>query len=339
MPEANLQIFFDGLEEATPGMPCYDPAQPWFAHVTVVNANSDAKWDPSRRALDPQKPTAKAGPFSVLFQVFEGATSASDTQSVQSYTVEGLGPYPGSGDWLQGFSMQLPKNISKPDFGLKHGFRFKADTYFAVPESNEDDNSFLWEKAQVPPLAPLWKEGDPSPFSNLKFVDFKAIPGSQRQLDVLVKNQGAQQSLQLELRLSIIGQPTPASPTGSVLESASANSTAIPPGGSTWVRFKTRTAFVQPSAGLPARELKRLQATTPGSRRFRQVQASNNSSAPGGGTVQRYLVVEKDFDFVPLKPFVITLMNDARSEKVAFGEHPVKIKQPGKGGVIVVPQK
>lgn len=337
MPEANLQIFFDGLEEATPGMPCYDPEQPWFAHVTVVNANSDPKWAPNLRALDPKNPTTAAGAFAIVFEVFVGMTAALGSQHSGSFFMDSLGAYPGSNACALGFSMQLPKNISKADFGVKYGFRFTADMYSAVAESNEGDNVFLWDKSQAPPLVPTWKEGDPSPFSNLKFVDFKAIPGSSRELDVLVKNQGTQTSLQLELRLSIMGPPTPLSPTGSVVESVSANSTAIPSGASTWIRFKANTAFVQPRRGLTARDLKRLQAA-PGSRRFRQVQ-SGPSGALGGLAVPRYLVVEKDFDFVPLKPFFITLMNDARSEKVAFGESPVNTQRPGKGGPIAIPQK
>lgn len=337
MAQPNLQIFFDGLEEAVPGMPCYDPAQPWFAHVTVVNANSDPKWAPNLRALDPKNPTAAAGAFAIVFEVFVGITAALGSQHSGSVFMDSLGAYPGSNACALGFSMQLPKNISKADFGVKYGFRFTVDMYSDVAESNEGDNVFLWDKAQVPPLVPAWKEGDPSPFSNLKFVDFKAIPGSTRELDVLVKNQGAETSLQLELRLSIMGPPTPASPTGSVLESVSANSTAIPPGASTWVRFKASTPFLQPRARLTAREIKRLQSD-PGSRRFRQVQ-SGSSSRLGGLQVPSYLVVEKDFDFVPLKPFVITLINEARSEKVAFGENPVNTKRPGKGGPIAIPHK
>ena len=338
MPQPNLQIFFDHLEEAKPGMPCYDPEQPWFAHVTVVNANSDAKWAPNLRALDPKNPTAPAGAFAVLFEVFVGTTAALGTQYAATFHVDSLGAYPGDGDCALGFSMQLPKGMSHTDLGKKYGFRFTADKYSDVAESNEGDNVFLWDKAQAPNMAPLWSEGDPSPYSNLKFVDFKAIAGSTHELDVLVKNQGAETSLQLELRLSIVGAPTAASPTGSVVESVSANSTAIPPGGSTWVRFKADTAFVQPRTGLSARELKRLQTAMPGSRRFRQVQAGSIRLL-AGHNVPRYLVVEKDFDFVPLKPFVITLMNSTQGEKVAFGENPVKIRRPGKGGPIAIPQK
>lgn len=39
--------------------------------------------------------------------------------------------------------------------------------------------------------------------------------------------------------------------------------------------------------------------------------------------IPRFLVVDKDFDFLPLKPFFILLVNEMRSEKVAFGENPV----------------
>lgn len=188
--QPNLQIFFDGLEEAVPGMPCYDPAQPWFVHVTVVNANSDPKWAPNLRALDPKNPTAAAGGFAIVFEVFVGVTAALGSQHSGSVYMDSLGAYPGSNACALGFSMQLPKNISKADFGVKYGFRFTVDMYSDVAESNEGDNVFLWDKAQVPPLVPAWKEGDPSPFSNLKFVDFKAIPGSTRELDVLVKKPG-----------------------------------------------------------------------------------------------------------------------------------------------------
>lgn len=80
------------------------------------------------------------------------------------------------------------------------------------------------------------KPTPPNPFSNLKFIDFKAVPGSRRELDVLVKNLGSETSYQLELHLSIMGPPTPPSPTGSVLETASANSTNIPSEGATWAR-------------------------------------------------------------------------------------------------------
>lgn len=341
MALSNLRIFFDGLEEATPGMPCYDPEQPWFAHVTVVNANADPKWDPKLRALDPQKPTAAAGPFKVSFQVFPGPTAASASGSTPFtlYEVDGLGAYPGSESFVQGFSMQLPKDVSKADLGLKRGFRFKADPYFAVPESNEDDNSFVWESAQAPNMAPQWQEGDASPFSNLKFMDFRAVAGSKRDIEVLVKNQGSETSLQLELRLNIIGPPTPRSPLGSVLESVSVNSTAIPTGGSVWVRFTAKRDFVQPRTGLPARELRRLQAANPASRRFRQVQMGS-SALLGGQNIPRYLVMEKDFDFMPLKPFTIAVMNSSSSEKVAFGENPVGGgKKPGGGGPIAIPQK
>ena len=341
MALSNLRIFFDGLEEATPGMPCYDPEQPWFAHVTVVNANADTKWDPKLRALDPQKPTAAAGPFKVSFQVFPGPTAASASGSTPFtlYEVDGLGAYPASEAFVKGFSMQLPKDISKADLGLKRGFRFKADPYFAVPESNEDDNSFVWESAQAPNMAPQWQEGDASPFSNLKFMDFRAIAGSKRDIEVLVKNQGSETSLQLELRLNIIGPPTPRSPLGSVLESVSVNSTAIPTGGSVWVRFTAKRDFVQPRTGLPARELRRLQAANPASRRFRQVQMGS-SALRGGQNIPRYLVMEKDFDFMPLKPFTIAVMNSSSSEKVAFGENPVGGgKKPGGGGPIAIPQK
>lgn len=341
MALSNLRIFFDGLEEATPGMPCYDPEQPWFAHVTVVNANADTKWDPKLRALDPQKPTAAAGPFKVSFQVFPGPTAASASGSTPFtlYEVDGLGAYPASEAFVKGFSMQLPKDISKADLGVKRGFRFKADPYFAVPESNEDDNSFVWESAQAPDMAPQWQEGDASPFSNLKFMDFRAIAGSKRDIEVMVKNQGSETSLQLELRLNIIGPPTPRSPLGSVLESVSVNSSAIPTGGSVWVRFTAKRDFVQPRTGLPARELRRLQAANPASRRFRQVQMGS-SALLGGQNISRYLVMEKDFDFMPLKPFTIAVMNSSSSERVAFGENPVGGgKKPGGGGPIAIPQK
>jgi hypothetical protein len=342
MPQPNLRIYFDGLEEATPGMPCYDPAQPWFAHVTVVNANLDPKWPAQKRALDPQNPTAAVGPFKVFFQVFPGQTSKSTSGSTPftTYTVDGLGAYPGGqSDCAQGFSMQLPQGMAKADFGVKYGFMFQADMYQAVTESNEDDNYLVWESGLPPPLAPQWKEGDTSPFSNLKFAAFKAVPGSRNQLDVLVKNQGSETSFQLELRLSIMGPPTPVSPTGSVAESVSANSTAIPSGGSTWVRFKARSVFLQPRAALSARELQRLQSANPASRRFRQVQLGS-SSLLGGQSIARYLVVDKDFDFVPLKPFFITLMNATQSEKVAFGESPLgAVKRPGPGGPIAIPRK
>lgn len=342
MPLSNLRIFFDGLEEATPGMPCYDPEQPWFAHVTVVNANVDTKHDPSLRPFDPQKPTAAAGPFKVSFQVFPGSTasSASGSTPFTLFEVDGLGAYPGPVACAKGFSMQLPKNITKADFGIKHGFRFYADPYFAIPESNVDDNIFLWENGQAPSMAPQWSEGDPSPFSNLKFMGFRAVAGSKRDIEVLVKNQGSETSFQLELRLNIMGPPTPRSPLGSALESVSVNSTAIPTGGSVWVRFTAKRDFVQPRTGLPARELRRLQAANPGSRRFRQVQMGNSSVA-GGLDIPRYLVMEKDFDFMPLKPFTIAVMNSSSSEKVAFGESPVGGggKKPGGGGPIAIPHK
>lgn len=331
----NLHVRFDGLEEATPGMPCYDPAQPWFAHVTVINANYRTDLVPADKFLDPNNPTGKAGLFYVRFEVFAGATQAQGPMHAVGYEVNGLGGYPGSGDCLVGFSIQLPKNITKEQFGLVYGFRFTADGYNDQIESNENDNVFLWEKAQTPQMAPQWKEGDISPYSNLKFVDFKAVPGSKRQLDVLVKNQGAEKSLQLELRLTIMGPPSPVSPLGTASETASANSTAIPPGGETWVRFSARSAFVQPLADVPARERRRMQAGS--NRRFRQVQ-SGASGLSGIGHLERFLVVEKDFDFVPLKPFFITLMNSQRSEKVAFGENPPasKIRRTGP---IAIPQK
>lgn len=154
-----------------------------------------------------------------------------------------------------------------------------------------------------------------------------------------MKNQGSETSFQLELRLNIIGPPTPRSPLGSVLESVSANSTAIPTGGSVWVRFTAKRDFVQPRTGLPARELRRLQAANPASRRFRQVQMGS-SGLLGGQNIPRYLVMEKDFDFMPLKPFTIAVMNSSSSEKVAFGESPVGGgKKPGGGGPIAIPQK
>lgn len=336
MALSNLRVFFDGLEEAKPGMPCYDTAQPWFAHVTVVNANSPPGAAPALRAMDPKQPTAAAGPFGVVFEVFVGATAALGTQHVSTYQLDGLDAYPGSNDCVVGFSMQLPKTISHQDFGLKHGFRFTADLYGHVAETNEGDNVYLWDKAQQPMLAPVWKEGDPSPFTDLKFVDFKGVPGSERQLDVLVRNQGAETSLQLELRLEIMGAPTPDSPTGSVLETVRANSTAIPAGGQTWIRFKAKAAFVHALAGLSPRELKRWARS--GSRRFRQVQ-SVRGGLRGAPSFQRYLVVEKSFDFVPLKPFVITLINDVRSEKVAFGEPSLKQQTGRQGGGIAVPEK
>lgn len=341
MPLSNLRIFFDGVEEAKPGMPCYDPEQPWFAHVTVVNANADPKWPSEKRALDPTRPTGKAAAFKVSFEVFPGITAATTTGATPRsfYEVDGLGAYPGSNDCAKGFSMQLPKEVSILDFGKKRGFRFYADPYFAVPESNLDDNIFVWESGLSPNMAPPWKEGDPSPFSNLKFMNFRAIAGSKRDIEVLVKNQGSETSFQLELRLNIIGPPTPRSPLGSVLESVSANSTAIPTGGSVWVRFTAKRDFVQPRKGLAARELRRLQADNPGNRRFRQV-LMGSSGLLGGQNIPRYLVMEKDFDFIPLKPFTIAVMNSSSSEKVAFGESPVgSVKKPDGGGPIAVPQK
>jgi hypothetical protein len=49
-------------------------------------------------------------------------------------------------------------------------------------------------------------------------------------------------------------------------------------------------------------------------------------------------VVEKNFDFVPLKPFFIALMNSERSEKVAFGENKPVTKPPRKRP-IAIPHK
>lgn len=345
MPQPNLQIFFDGLNEATPDMACYDPEQPWFAQVTVANANNKANSPFGPGDFDVKQPTAKAGGFQVSFEVFKGQTASTGTlHMLAPFSVDGLDAHPDGNVYMKSFSMQLPKGMPKDDFGAKHGFRFKADVYLAVPESNEDDNTFTWETAQTPKLAPIAlpdKPTPPNPFSNLKFIDFKAVPGSRRELDVLVKNVGSETSYQLELRLSIMGPPTPLSPTGSVLETASANSTNIPSEGATWVRFKAQTDFVVARADLPARKFRTLQAE-PGARRFRQVQAGS-SSAKGlaGKTIPRFLVVDKDFDFLPLKPFFILLVNEMRSEKVAFGENPVGGgKQQGKGDKpIAIPRK
>lgn len=331
----NLHVRFDGLEQATPGMPCYDPAQPWFAHVTVINANFRTDLVPPDKFLDANNPTGKAERFYVRFEMFAGATEAHGPMHAAGYEVNGLGGYPGDGDCMVGFSVQLPKNIDYKQFGLVYGFRFTADGYSDVIESNENDNVFLWEKAQAPQMAPQWKEGEPSPFSNLKFIDFKGVPGSKRQLDVLVKNQGSETSLQLELRLTVVGPPTPASPLGTASETVSANSTAIPAGGQTWVRFSARSSFVQPLNDIPARERRRIQ--TGSNRRFRQVQSGPTGLA-GISHLPRYLVVEKDFDFVPLKPFFIALMNSERSEKVAFGEN-APAPKIRRGGRIAVPQK
>lgn len=331
----NLHVRFDGIEQATPDMPCYDPAQPWFAHVTVLNANYRTDLSPPDAFLDPKNPTGETGLFYVRFEVFAGPTQADGPMYAVGHDIEKLGGYPGSGDCMIGFSMQLPKNITKDQFGSKHGFRITADGYGDVIESNENDNVVLWEKAQVPPLAPKWKEGDPSPFSNLKFIDFKAVPGRKRQLDVLVKNQGTEQSLQLELRLTVMGPPSPASPLGTAAEIVSVNSTAIPPGGQTWVRFSTRSAFVQPLVDLSLRERRGLAQGA--NRRFRQVQTGSTGFADIGH-LSRYLVVEKSFDFVPLKPFFIVLMNSERSEKVAFGENTPVTKPPRKRP-IAIPHK
>ena len=332
----NLHVRLDGIEQATPDMPCYDAAQPWFAHVTIINANFRADTGAPNTALDPQNPTGKAGPFYLRFEVFAGPTPADGPMHAVGYALDGLGGYPGSGDCMVGFSVQLPKNITKDQFGSVHGFRFTVDGYGDVVESNETDNVVLWEKAQVPPMAPQWKEGDPSPFSNLKFIDFKAVPGSKRQLDVLVKNQGTEPSLQLELRLTVMGPPSAASPLGTAAETVSVNSTAIPPGSQTWVRFSARNAFVQPLVDLSVRERRGL-LLQGAHRRFRQVQ-SGPSGFANASHLQRYLVVEKNFDFVPLKPFFIALMNSERSEKVAFGENTPTTKPPRKRP-IVVPQK
>lgn len=346
MPQPNLQIFFDGLNEATPGMPCYDPAQPWFAQVTVANANNKPISPYGPGDFDKDHPTAKAGGFQVSFEVFAGVTASTGTLHLLApFTVDGLDAHPDGEVYMKSFSMQLPKGMPKDDFGAKHGFRFKADVFFAVPESNEDDNTFTWEKAQTPKMAPVAlpdKLTPPNPFSSLKFIDFKAVPGSRRELDMRVENVGSETSYQLELRLSIMGPPTPRSPLGSVLETATANSTNIASGASTWVRFTAQTDFVVARADLPARAFKTLQAA-PGARRFRQVQAGT-SSANGlnGQTIPRFLVVDKDFDFVPLKPFTILLMNQMRSEKVAFGESPVgggKKPGGGGGGPIAIPHK
>lgn len=340
MPSPNLQIFFDGLNEATPGMPCYDPAQPWFAQVTVANANSKLQSPFGPGEFDPNQPTAKAGPFQVSFEVFAGTTAATGTLHLLApYSVDGLEAHPDTQGYRQSFSMQLPKGMAKDDFGAKHGFRFKVDVYLAVPESNEDDNTFTWEKAQTPKMAPIAlpdKLTPPNPFTNLQFNDFKAVPGSRNELDVLVKNVGSETSHQVELRLTIMGSPTPSSPLGSVLDFALANSTNIPSGGTTWVRFKAQPDFVVARADLPARSFKTLQSA-PGTRRFRQVQPGSSSAwGLSGQTIPRFLVVDKDFDFVPLKPFFIEM----RNEKVAFGESPAGgRKRPKGGGPIAIPQK
>ncbi|MNV92662.1 hypothetical protein D3C71_1872820 [compost metagenome] len=101
------------------------------------------------------------------------------------------------------------------------------------------------------------------------------------------------------------------------------------------MRFSARSSFVQPLNDLPARERRRMQIGS--NRRFRQVQSGATGLA-GISHLPRYLVVEKDFDFVPHKPFFITLMNSQRSEKVAFGEHTPapKIRRTGP---IAIPQK
>ena len=335
MYQPNLRIGIGGLEEAEVGDPCYEVDQPWFLYIKVTNSNPHPSYPNNTDIGYKENPTGGCGAFSVRFDVFNGKTIDTGILSSTLMLVkEGLGGYPSSEQdtrgFFMGFSMRLPKNMSKADFGVTHGFQITIDTLQEVAESKETDNVYIWNFSK--PLS-LHIDSPINPYTDLKFIQFKPVSGSNKDLDVLVQNHGPEKSFNLAIRLQILGDPTPRSPTGSVLETINAPSTALEPGESTWVRLTTTTPFVISRNDYMKKG--RRPKLADGYQTISQMRRVL-SDAKNGTLVNKYTIVEKNSNFMPLKPFVITLMSSDQQEKIGFGQ---PARKSSGGGTIHIPIK
>ncbi|MET1078401.1 MAG: hypothetical protein ABWY06_10330 [Pseudomonas sp.] len=326
MSQPDLTVRFEGLEEAKPGDNCYDPKQPWYVHVTVLNAKYK---DSIQGGLDPNDPTGPAAACNLMLQVMKGKTLASGVAYSTYVSVMALDGYPAQGVFELGLSIQLPLAVKKAELGTLFAFRIEIDSGKTVPESEEGNNVFVWEKGTPPPLFKLGSgevNPAPQPDEHLAFIDTAAVSSSEKQLKVQVQNLGSLPSQPMPVYLRLFDKPTPGTPVGRSYLGAIGQVPSLAPGNSLWILLESDTPFVHPHAPAVPRR----------SRRPAQHIRLRRGAGNVGGLVevQDYRLVDRGDDFDVLIPFTLAFYHGFGTLGFggpAIGSRKGPIRIPGKG--------
>ena len=245
-PLAQLWIDKSGLcvQKALPGTACFDPKQPWYVRVLVVN----------KFPVPSGEPPADAGPFRVQLAIMNGPKiDSSPAETIFFDVVEGL-----SFTSIIAVSMQLPEKVKHVDFGSKRAFWIAVDPDNNVLKGEQPGFSpvLYWESKEgqrvivvpeCPKAVPPPGSGSaPSADRDLKITDTAGVPGSKQKLKVEIKNVGALRSVQATLTFSLFGVPTPADPIRKTVGVADAKIPPLDPGTKAWVEIDGPLAFVEP---------------------------------------------------------------------------------------------
>lgn len=334
MSEPDLTVTFKGMEEAKPGQKCYDPAQPWFVYVNINNCKFINK---EKGIADVKNPTGPSAPCKVRLDIMKGDHLNSGTAYSVAVNVDALSGHPGSPNdtapYIIGLSIKLPVEVKKLDFGTKYAFRITVDSDSEITESEENNNIFTWEKGTAPEAA-TFSSGEnfnpePPPNQNWKFIDTAAKPDSLRDVQIRVKNEGSEPSIEELIILTVYKDPVAGLPTAEGSIEAITKMPSIAPGQSIWLTLSADQDFIRPlpAAAQPASD------PTPYIRRTRGVQQLQirypfgkvAKIDPGQLRGHSFTQVEH-CEFEVIRPFSIHLAQDG--DRIGFGKAPITTKRP-----------
>ncbi|MEY4484525.1 MAG: hypothetical protein RL693_1977 [Verrucomicrobiota bacterium] len=319
----DLSIEFNGLIETKPGTECYDAQQPWFVSISALNYFVNYK-------LHPEGQPGKAGPFATKFEVFKG----NSLDSGLLYTGD-LFYAPGLGDkndmvedpFYVVFGMRLPYGIKHTDLGVKYAFRITVDSTKLVAESNESNNTYTWNKLEVPPLAKFDGMSQKPQYQQLRIASTRKTSNDRKNaLEVRVKNAGnvASEKTDLQLRLK-----DPINGT-SLLYTQPIE--PIQPGQSAWFTLVAYVPFI-----LPKTEASVSNANA-NRRKFSQLASTKTALVfePKKGIFEKPKIsifeIELPTDYIVTRPFTLTILKN--TEPKYYGE-----KASNSDGVIHIPVK
>jgi hypothetical protein len=262
---AQAQLWIDKsrlcLQKALPGTACFDPKQPWYLRVMVVNKFPEPYGEPP----------ADAGPFRIAVAIMNGPTFTSGLAETMSFdVVDGL-PFTSN----IAVSMQLPEKVKPVDLGSKRAFWIAVDPENKVMKGGQDGVSpvFEWELKEgervaivpeCPKTVPPPGSGSaPSADRDLKITDTAGVPGNKQKLKVEIKNVGTLRSVPATLTLNLFGTPTPGDPVRKTVGVADAKIPPLDPGAKAWVEISGPIAFVEPPADTSRAQAPRIRQSQP----------------------------------------------------------------------------
>jgi len=231
LPDLHGIVF--GLEKASPGSACWDPAQPWFISFDISNPGGV-----KLKSLD-LKLHIMNGP-----KLVSGVFASSEQLAVDALAEGSTGV---------NISVRLPKNVPVGEVGTKRAFRLVIDPPYAtggvIKESDEMNNLVDYELGVAPPV----QDGltfQEQPDQMLKITSTAGISGDKKHIQVQIKNFGPVHSKPLRLFLVVALAPQPGFPTGSTADGYSVEIPSLAPGAQTWVTIGSDYEFVEPDPAV-----------------------------------------------------------------------------------------